>query len=140
VSNAEFEKMWEEGQLLERAVVHASCKYGLPRQQILDAVAAGKIVIREVDIQGLISIREKLDPEIFTAVFIAPPSIETLKQRILSRQPEMQVSEFAARIASAEKELSQKELADYELVSEENEIEKLLAEFLALVEKETATA
>ena len=93
-------------------------------------------MIREVDIQGLISIKEKLAPEILKAIFIAPPDLETLQKRILRRQPQISTEEMERRTTSAKKELAQKNLADYEVVREEGKIEEMVGEGEGIIERE----
>lgn len=52
LTNDEFKLLIETGQMLEHAVVHGSNYYGTPRQPVEVAIAAGKHVILEIDIQG----------------------------------------------------------------------------------------
>jgi guanylate kinase len=127
VSEAEMDNYIAEGELLEWAVVHGEHRYGTLRQPIERAVAAGQTVLREVDIQGLKSIQQNLAREKFVSFFIVPPDLAALKRRILQRQPEMPESELMHRLASAEIELAQKELADYVLVSDDGKIPELIA-------------
>lgn len=128
VSDERFEKLKAENKFIETAVVHETERYGLLREPIEAAIQSGKTVVREVDIQGLHSVHENFDKAKFTAIFIAPPDFEILKKRILKRQPGMSDEELERRLDSAKKELEQKSLADFEVVSEENEIEKMVTE------------
>lgn len=138
ISDAEFERLRAADELLEWAVVHATRKYATLKTPILAAIAAGKVVVREVDIQGLISIRDKIPASDLVSIFISPPDLETIRQRILRRQPAIDPAELARRLASAEKELAQKNLANYEVVSREGEVENLAAEVLAIIAQATA--
>ncbi|PIS04126.1 guanylate kinase, partial [Candidatus Peregrinibacteria bacterium CG10_big_fil_rev_8_21_14_0_10_44_7] len=52
VSKDEFKKMIDEGDFLEWAQVHGEHYYGTMKQPIMDALNAGHIVVREVDVQG----------------------------------------------------------------------------------------
>lgn len=136
VSNADFDGFIARDELLEWALVHGEHRYGTLRQLILDAAARGQTVVREVDIQGLVSIRAKLPLDHFVAIFIAPPDIETLRARILRRQPDMLAGELADRLASVAKELAQQALADHVVVSREGAIEAMVAEVEALIRGE----
>ena len=136
LAKEEFEKLEREAGFLETAIVHEAEKYGTLKESILRAINENKVVIREVDIQGLISIQEKLPREMFTAIFIAPPDLETLQARILRRQPNIDFSELRQRLTSAEKEMEQKDLVDYEIVSEEGQIDKMVEEFEIIIKKE----
>jgi guanylate kinase len=133
-SEVEFEKLESEGGFIETALIHQTEKYGTLRKPILEAIEASKIVIREVDIQGLVSITASLDRDLFSAIFVAPPDKETLRKRILHRQPDMAEEELARRLESADKEIAQKNLADFEVISEDNEIPAMVAKVEGIIE------
>ena len=79
VSEDQFRKKVNRGDFLEWAVVHHDHMYGTPKQPITDALAAGKTVIREVDMQGVSSIRRLLPSQQVVAIFITAPSWENLR-------------------------------------------------------------
>ena len=91
VSDEEFDRKIAAGELLEWAVVHNSYRYGTPRPPIDEALAAGKRVMLEIDLQGARQVREVM-PEALL-VFLLPPSWEELVRRLIGRgteQPEEQ--------------------------------------------------
>ena len=102
LSDAEFDRLIESGQMLEFAVVHGTHRYGTPRQPVLAAIEAGKNVLLEIDIQGASQVKEQM-PEAIT-VFIAPPSWEELVRRLEGRGTEDSV-EMERRLATARIEL-----------------------------------
>ncbi|MBU1090201.1 guanylate kinase [Patescibacteria group bacterium] len=136
-SEEEFAKMESAGKFLETATVHETEKYGILREPILRAIQNGKVVIREVDIQGLRKIHENFKKEKFAAIFILPPDFVTLEKRILKRQPKISETELARRLKSAAEEIAQKNLADFEVVSGEGKIEKMVAEVENFIARET---
>jgi guanylate kinase len=138
LSEEEFSQIEATSGFLETALVHQTERYGTLKKPILEAIQKGKIVIREVDIQGLISIRAALEKNLFSAIFISPPDKETLKRRILQRQPEMSEAELQHRLASADKEIAQKNLADFEVISEDNEISAMVAQVEGIIAGETS--
>lgn len=138
LSPAEFTKLEHEGGFLETAVVHSTERYGTLKNQILEAIESGKVVIREVDIQGLKTIQRNLPREMFAAIFLTPPDLATLEKRISHRQPKITTPELARRLASAQKELAQKDCADFMVVSGEGEIEKMVAEVEKIIVAEVA--
>lgn len=77
-----FATLRESDALLEAAEVHGNW-YGTPREQVVDALAAGKHAILKIDVQGARAIRERV-PEALT-IFIVPPSIEELQGRLHER-------------------------------------------------------
>lgn len=136
-SEKEFAKMECEGKFLETATVHETEKYGILREPILRAIRNRKVVIREVDIQGLRKIHENLEKEKFAAIFISPPDFATLEKRILKRQPKISKTELTRRLKSAAEEIAQKNLADFEVVSVEGEVQKMVAEIENFIARET---
>lgn len=85
VTRDRFEKMIEEGQLMEYAQ-YVNHYYGTPRQYVLRQMADGKDVILEIEIQGALAVKEKF-PEALL-VFIMPPSADELKRRLAGRGTE----------------------------------------------------
>jgi len=101
VSQAEFDRRRDAGDFLEWAEVFGHC-YGTPRKPVMDAIAAGKIVILEIDVQGAIQIKRTL-PHAF-GVFILPPDEQTLLQRLRDRKREDE-SVIQRRFAKAKPEI-----------------------------------
>ncbi len=86
VSDEEFDRLVDSGQMLEWAIVHGSARYGTPRGPVEEAVASGKIAILEIDLAGARQVRQSA-PEA-TQIFIAPPSSEELERRLRGRGTE----------------------------------------------------
>ena len=83
-----FERKLAEGGFLESAEVYGH-RYGVPRDQVSDALASGMDVIIKIDVQGAQTIK-RLDPDgVF--VFLAPPSLEELERRLRARESELTV-------------------------------------------------
>ncbi len=119
----EFQKKIAAGEFLEWAVVHHDHFYGTLKKPILDALAAGKTVIREVDMQGVESIRKLLPHDQVVAVFITAPSWENLKHRILGRS-KIPDEELEQREKSFEREMGFSKQCDFVVMSEEGKIEE----------------
>ena len=85
VSRAEFEKLIEDGALLEFAEVHENF-YGTSLNQVKTEIEAGRDIILEIDVQGAANVRGKI-PEALS-VFILPPSFEILAARLEARATE----------------------------------------------------
>ncbi len=137
-SEEEFDQKKAEGEFLETATVHGSEKYGTLKKPILEAIEDDKVVIREVDIQGLISISKNLEKDKFAAIFISPPDFTTLEKRIHKRQPSISEEELERRLESAKNEIAQKDLADLEVISNEGEIAKMVEQIEEFIMSETA--
>lgn len=101
--------------LLEWARYAGNC-YGTPRASVEAHMAAGDQVILEIDVQGAFQVRDKM-PEA-RLVFIEPPSLEVLEERLRGRGTETD-EVIARRMAAAEVELSQKMKYDIRLVNDD---------------------
>jgi len=82
VSKAEFERLVSEGYFLEYAEVFGSF-YGTARDQVEEALAAGKTVILEIDVQGAKQVKVAYPDALM--IFILPPSHRELAERIGDR-------------------------------------------------------
>ena len=82
LSDDAFDALIEKDGLLEYAEVYGQ-RYGVPRQQVLDALAAGEDVFVRTDVQGAASIRRMMPEAVL--IFIAPASFEDLEQRLRAR-------------------------------------------------------
>jgi guanylate kinase len=111
----EFEKMIEEGLFLEYAHCHGNF-YGTSKKSVNSLLENGNDVILEIDWQGAQSIK-KIFPEA-VSIFIMPPSLEILKERLIERnQDSLEVIE--TRMQSAEEEISHANEFDYVTINEE---------------------
>ncbi|HEX4059149.1 MAG TPA: guanylate kinase [Galbitalea sp.] len=114
VSDAEFDRMVAHHELLEWAVVHNSYRYGTPQPPIDAALAAGREVLLEIDLQGARNVRAALPSAIL--VFLLPPSWDELVRRLWSRGTEDPV-EQARRLETAKIELAAQDEFDYRVVN-----------------------
>lgn len=111
ISEAEFQRRVAAGEFIEHARVH-NHYYGTLRRFVERGFASGRDVLMDIDVQGAAQIREHLrtlpehDPlrRGFVDVFIAPPSIDVLRKRLLLRGKDADVV-IERRLQQAEKEL-----------------------------------
>ncbi len=133
LTEAEFSSLVEHDGLLEWACVHG-CHYGTPRGAVEEHIAAGEQVILEIDVQGAFQVRESYPAA--RLVFIEPPSMEVLEQRLRSRGTETE-DVIAKRMDTAHLELAQKMEYDFRLVNDQLDV--AAAELIAYV-NECATS
>lgn len=128
VTEEEFITLEKAGEFLEWATVHNGARYGTLRADILPALDQGKTVLREIDVQGLASIRHhplfhRPDGHYhYRAVFLAPESPEQLIAHIHKRAP-MTEEELKRRLASVKKEMTSAARCDATIISREGQIE-----------------
>ena len=128
MTTEQFDDLIDSGQMLEHATVHGTNKYGTPRQPVEQALAAGKLVILEIDIQGARQVKAAM-PSART-IFIAPPSWDELVRRLTSRGTET-AEEQAIRLETAREELAAQGEFDYVVINDE--VARCAAEVVELV-------
>lgn len=114
VDDAEFDRMIAAGELLEWATVHNAYRYGTPRGPVDEAIAAGRSVLLEIDLQGARAVRRAM-PEA-RLVFLLPPTWEELVRRLIGRDTE-DSAEQARRLETAKLELAAQGEFDYSVVN-----------------------
>ena len=114
-----FERMRQEGELLESAEVHGNF-YGTPRAKIEQELAAGNDILFDIDYQGTLQLYENCRDDMVT-VFILPPSIEELRAR-LERRAQDSSGTIATRLKNARKEMDHYDEYDFVIVNEDLEI------------------
>ena len=115
VSEEDFSRLVEDGQMLEWAVVHGRNKYGTPRGPVEEKVAEGRPVLLEIDLAGARQVRETLPGARF--VFLAPPDWDTLVHRLVGRGTEDE-EERERRLATARVELAAEGEFDVTIVND----------------------
>ncbi len=131
VSDEEFDQLINDKKVLEWAIVHNGPRYGTLVDEIVPFIEEGKIVLREVDVQGFDSIRTSHlfagpdAPYTLQSLFILPESKEQLIKHITKRAP-IGEEELKRRIASMEKELGYADLCDVSVKNIEGKLEETL--------------
>ena len=116
IDRAQFDAMVARGELLEWAQVFGN-RYGTPRGPVEAALASGRDVLFDIDWQGTQQLREKGRADL-VSVFVLPPSIPDLEQRLRSRAqdtPEV----IRSRMAKAADEMSHWAEYDYVVINRE---------------------
>lgn len=119
---------------MEFEEVYTGTFYGTLRSEIDRIWAEGKHVIFDIDVIGGLHLKKKFGDKAL-AIFVQPPSLEVLIERLTSRGTDLP-EKLAERIKKADKELLYADqfdviLKNYELETACKEAEKLVREFLA---------
>ena len=128
ISTEEFEENIKNNKYLEYAKVHADKYYGTPVEWVENMLDSGNDVILEIDIEGARQINEKRSDAIF--IFILPPSMKILKQRLVARGTESK-EQVVERFKTAYKEIT--EVAKYNYVIVNNDIDTALNKMIAII-------
>ncbi len=118
VTKDEFEKMIENGELLEHAVFNKNY-YGTPKGPVLDLIEQGKIVILEIEVDGAEQVMGAFDERDILSVFISPPDYKTLENRLRSRATNTE-EDIVERLERAKEELEYSSLYKYILINYDN--------------------
>jgi len=106
--------MIDQDQFLEYAHVHNNY-YGTPKEFVDKKINEGKIVVLEIDVQGAVNVKKNTDNAVF--IFLAPPSLSELKNRIVGRGTETE-HDINLRMKNARKELEYIKYYDYLVIND----------------------
>ena len=126
-----FEEKVSKNGFLEYANVHGNF-YGTPKVNVEKMLDEGKDVILEIDIQGALQVKENFKEGVF--IFILPPSMEELKQRIIKRGSETEES-LMTRFKNAYKEINYVSKYNYAVVNDKLDIAVSKVESIITAEK-----
>jgi guanylate kinase len=117
MTEAAFDRLVEEGAFLEWAAMfgHRSGTLAAP---VEEALAAGRNVLLEIDVQGAATIRSRIPDAVL--VFLTPPSREELVRRLEERGTQG-AEDFGRRVAAAEREMEQAPRFDHVVVNDDLE-------------------
>ncbi len=132
ITREEFERLIAEDGLLEHAEVYGE-RYGVPKRQVLDALAAGLDVFIRTDVQGAATIK-RLMPEA-VRIFIAPPSLAELEARIRARGADGE-AQIERRLATARAEMERAGEFEYVVVNEPGRLEATADRVAEILERE----
>ena len=125
----EFDRRVEAGDFVEWAHVHGHC-YGTLASEVERNLKQGSSLILEIDVQGALQVRDRMPEAVL--IFIKPPSLEVLADRLVKRGTETDES-LKLRLANAEQELA---LIDrYDEVVVNDDLDQATADLLAIIEK-----
>jgi guanylate kinase len=116
VTPEEFDRLVAEGAMLEWAVVHGRNRYGTIRHTVEQAMAEGKSVLLEIDLQGARQVKDSMPEANF--VFLAPPSWEEMVRRLVGRGTETP-EEQQQRLETAKLELAAESEFDHTVVNDD---------------------
>lgn len=117
LSRQNFEKKVREGEMLEHAEIYGNL-YGTPRAFVRDQVAQGKTVVMTIDVQGTKQIMASWGKDHpFLSIFILPPSIRALRERLTGRNTETP-EEIEKRIDIAQGEIKAAKLYDHTVINQ----------------------
>ena len=134
MTDDEFTRKRDVGGFLEANLVHGHW-YGTPRDQVREALGAGRDAILKIDVQGAAVVKQKV-PEALL-VFLVPPSLEDLFSRLQARATET-ADELDIRQRNAALELARQEDYDHVVLNETGQIARTAARVDEIIRAEKA--
>ena len=114
ISSEQFDRMVENNELLEHAS-YVQNSYGTPRSFVEDRLEKGFNVILDIEVQGARPVSEKVPDAV--SVFVLPPSMQVLEQRLSARGTETEQT-IAARLTRARQEIQEADFYQYMIVND----------------------
>ncbi|MEI3608206.1 guanylate kinase [Pseudogracilibacillus sp. SO10305] len=126
----QFEAMIQNGELLEHAQ-YVENYYGTPRAYVEEQLEKGNDVFLEIEVQGALQVKENFPEGVF--IFLFPPSLEELKNRIIGRGTESDEL-VRNRLKEAEKEISM--MSEYDYVVVNDDVDQAVQKIKAVITSE----
>ena len=127
-----FQRMVQEGELLEYAQVYGNW-YGVPKAQVTDAMGRGQDVVLKLDVQGAATIKGLAPEAVF--IFLAPSSMEELRDRLLRRGTESG-RDLDGRASIAWAEMKHLAAFDYVVTNRDGVLDEAVASIDAIIKAE----
>ena len=120
LSANEFQKSIDENDFIEWEEFYGGKRYGTIKSEVDKQLNKGYFILLDVEVNGALNVKD-LYKEQCLSIFVKPPSIETLKQRLLDRNTEDDHS-LQLRLERAEKELKLADRFDHNIVNDNLDI------------------
>jgi guanylate kinase len=134
VDEREFDRLERNNELIESANVYGR-RYGVPRDEVLLPLQAGKNVVARVDVQGAETLK-RLVPDALL-IFIAPPSLQEAQDRLLRRDRDSS-ADVQVRVDTAASEMEAAKDFDYVVVNETGQLEAAVRRVFEIIASEKA--
>ena len=129
----EFKQMIADGQLVEYQEVYEGRYYGTPKSEVERITGLGRNVVLDLDVLGGVNVKRMYGDRALS-IFIQPPSVEVLRQRLIGRGTDS-MEDIMARVSKAEFEISIGPQFDYTVINDDletavAEVHRLISDFV----------
>lgn len=132
LTKEEFQERVRGGDLVEWEQIYGNY-YGTLKSEITRAIAAGRVMLFDIDVKGALSIKAQFGDQA-VLIFIRPPSIEVLKERLVRRRTESP-EVLARRMERVPMEMAQADQFDHQVTNDE--LDRAVKEVFAIVQSVT---
>jgi guanylate kinase len=133
VDRKRFQELIDSNELLEHAEVYGNM-YGVPKQQVRDALADGRHVMIRVDVQGAARIRQLVKDALL--IFIMPPDLKSLQSRLEDRGVDA-LEAITERRSKAIDEMNDAEWFDVSIVNHDDQLDEAVREVINVIDAES---
>ena len=133
VDRDRFQELIDTDELLEHAEVYGNM-YGVPKQQVRDALDAGQHVMIRVDVQGAARIRQLVNQALL--IFVMPPTLHSLQVRLEDRGVDA-VEAITVRRSKAIDEINDAPWFDYTVVNHDDRLDDAVQEMIGIINRES---
>jgi len=131
ISQEKFKEMIENDGLAEYAQQYNGNFYGVTKEELTRVAYSGKIGVWKIEYKGVITAKEKF-PEI-KSIYIAAPSLEVLKQRILRRDPNVSEQYLEERMEYTKEWMQHEDIYNYKVVNEEGMLDETVEKVAEII-------
>ena len=129
----EFKQMIADEQLVEYQEVYEGRYYGTPKSEVERITGRGRNVVLDLDVLGGVNVKRMYGDRALS-IFIQPPSVEVLRQRLIGRGTDS-MEDIMARVSKAEFEISIGPQFDYTVINDDletavAEVHRLISDFV----------
>lgn len=132
LTKPQFEELLARNGFLEWVNLYGGDFYGTPKDQVLDALAAGEDVLIKIDTQGAETVKQKIPDAI--RIFLAPPSLEQLKDRLMRRGTESDEA-LRHRLKKTEAEMACAPDYDHVVYNKDDELDAAVEEIKSIIRR-----
>lgn len=133
ISRKEFEEKISRGELAEWAEQYNNNLYGVTKDELERVKNSGNIGIWKIEYKGVMAAKKKF-PEI-KSIYIAPPSLDILRKRILKRDPNISPEYLEERIEYTKEWMKHEDIYDYKVVNEEGKLDETVEKVAKIIKE-----
>ncbi len=134
LSRQEFEEKIKNDELAEWAEEYNNNLYGVTKKELERVANSGRIGIWKIEYKGVMTVKKKF-PEI-KSIYIAPPSLEVLRERIRRRNPDVSEEYIRERMNYTKEWIKHENIYDYKVVNEEGRLEETIEKVAEIIKSQ----
>jgi guanylate kinase len=133
ISRKEFEEKISREELAEWAKQYNNNLYGVTKKELERVANSDRIGIWKIEYKGVTTVKHKF-PEI-KSIYIAPPSLDILRKRILKRDPNISPEYLEERIRYTKEWMKHEDIYDYKVTNEEGKLDETIQKVADIIQK-----